>query len=367
MHLAQPMRFVAYGIMLSALVACGEGPSSGPPAGEWLKGDLHLHSAHSTDALDNPEAEVIAKAEALGMDYFVFTDHDNHVQGHITTWDDPAYHSDTMVMLYGVEWTTARGHAGIFGTAPWDHLRLYAIRDGDGAASVAEAHALGLHFSVNHPANGDPWEHSFDIDFDSIEVWNAIWVVPARNVEAVKIWDRILAGGRRLPARGGSDVHHQTGLESEILNVGNPTTFIFARERSAKAILDGLKAGHASISYAPSAERVDFSADANDDGTFEAIVGDNIDGRGQAINFRIEIVGFRAGSTYAITVVKDGTTFLTQQLDSPVTTFTDAPPAGQRSYYRVEVRGAVPDAPVQYAVLYGDVIALTNPIYVSFP
>jgi hypothetical protein len=272
-----------------------------------------------------------------------------------------------MVMLYGVEWTTARGHAGIFGTAPWDHLRLYAIRDGDGAASVAEAHALGLHFSVNHPANGDPWEHSFDIDFDSIEVWNAIWVVPARNVEAVKIWDRILAGGRRLPARGGSDVHHQTGLESEILNVGNPTTFIFARERSAKAILDGLKAGHASISYAPSAERVDFSADANDDGTFEAIVGDNIDGRGQAINFRIEIVGFRAGSTYAITVVKDGTTFLTQQLDSPVTTFTDAPPAGQRSYYRVEVRGAVPDAPVQYAVLYGDVIALTNPIYVSFP
>jgi hypothetical protein len=354
-------------LVLGALAACSDGSSEGPPAGEWLKGDLHLHSSHSNDALDNPQAEVIAKAEALGMDYFVFTDHDNHVQGNITTWADPAYRSDSMVLLYGVEWTTARGHAGVFGTAPWDHSRLYAIRDGDGAATVAEAHALGLHFSVNHPAAGDPWEHPLDVDFDSIEVWNAVWVAPANNAGAIELWDGILASGRRLSARGGSDVHHQQGIESRILNVGNPTTFIYARERTAEAILEGLKAGHASISYAPSAERVEFVADADGDGVFETIMGDDIDGHGQTIDFRIEIVGFREASTYEVTVIKDGAPFQSWQDASPVVTFADAPPAGERAYYRVEVRGAVPDAPAEFAILYGDSVAMSNPIYVSFP
>jgi hypothetical protein len=237
MYLTTTLRRMAFVFLLGGLGACSDGSTGGPPAGEWLKGDLHLHSAHSNDALDNPQAEVIAKAEALGMDYFVFTDHDNHVQGDITTWSDPAYRSDRMVLLYGVEWTTARGHAGVFATAPWDHSRLYAIRDGDGAATVAEAHALGLHFSVNHPAAGDPWEHPFEVDFDSLEVWNAVWVAPANNAGAIALWDEILASGRRLPARGGSDVHHQQGIESRILNVGNPTTFLYARERTAEAVL----------------------------------------------------------------------------------------------------------------------------------
>jgi len=80
------MRRLASVFVMSALVACsdGSGPSSQPASGEWLKGDFHLHSSHSNDAQDNPVGPVIARAEALGMDYFVFTDHDNHVQGNIT-------------------------------------------------------------------------------------------------------------------------------------------------------------------------------------------------------------------------------------------------------------------------------------------
>ena len=197
-------------------------------------------------------------------------------------------------------------------------------------------------------------------------MWNSLYKFPS-NAQAIALWDSLLAGGRRLSARGGSDVHHQQGVESMILNVGNPTSFIFSRERTREAILEALKAGHVSISYAPSAERVDLVADADGDGIFETIIGDNIDGQGQTIRFRIEIVGFRAGSTYDVTVLKDGATFQSSHLDSAELQFEDTPAAGQRAYYRVEVRGAVPDAPPNFAGLYGDFIAMTNPIYVSFP
>jgi hypothetical protein len=48
-------------------------------------------------------------------------------------------------------------------------------------------------------------------------------------------------------------------------------------------------------------------------------------------------------------------------------TFEDTPAAGERAYYRVEVRGPTSDAPIVSSVAFGDFIALTNPIYVSFP
>ena len=158
------------------------GDSGGPTdTGVWLKGDLHVHSKHSTDAMDTTVAEVIAKAESLGFDYFVLTDHDNHVEGKISTWSDPDYHSSKMVLLYGAEWTTGKGHANIFGTQPYDYAPIWAARDGDGAASIAIAHAQGLHFSVNHPAAKDLWEWGFELEYDSMEVWTAPFVLPNSN------------------------------------------------------------------------------------------------------------------------------------------------------------------------------------------
>jgi hypothetical protein len=349
------------------LGGCGEDPVPANTSGQWLKGDLHLHSAHSTDALDNPEAVVIARAEHAGMDFFVFTDHDNHVQGNIETWADPAYHSDKMVLLYGVEWTTAHAHANLFGVAPWDHPPIYALRDGDAAAAIAEAHRQGLHFSVNHPVNSDGWEHAHDLDFDSVEVWNAVWLGPARNARAIRFWEDIIATGRRLPGRGGSDSHHQTDPEADILNVGNPTTHIFARQRSASALLEGMKAGHMSISYAPAAERLDFSADADGDGVFETMAGDSIAGGGKPIVFAMQIAGFRAGGNYTVNVFKNGEPLLARRADVSSLTFEDTPAAGERSWYRVELHGAVPDAPLGAELVYGEMIAMSNPVYVSFP
>ncbi|AXQ29567.1 histidinol-phosphatase [Solimonas sp. K1W22B-7] len=351
-------------------------PSSGvtgPRAGLWLSGDLHLHSDHSDDAADNPMAEIVKVAEDRGMGFFVVTDHDNHVEGHITTWDDPAYRSDKMVMLYGVEYTTARGHASIVGTRRFDDMPMYALRDRSdadaGRAIAAAAHRQGLHLSVNHPVNGDPWEFGFDMPYDSMEVWNALYAFPTDNAGAIALWDRLIAEGRRVTARGGSDCHHQTGIESLGLNVGNPTTWVYATAQTPAAVLAALKDGKVSIGYAPTAERIELAADTDDDGGFETLMGDTRPAMGKTVKFRISIAGARPLGRYAVTVLKNGEPFMERQLfGEPTLDFEDTPAAGQRSWYRVEVRGDTPEAPLlaTLAGFYGGFVGLTNPLYFGF-
>ncbi|WP_051278271.1 CehA/McbA family metallohydrolase [Solimonas flava] len=370
----------AAGAALGLLGACSSsssGDSSGGVsdlrAGTWLSGDLHLHSDHSTDAADNPIAELIPEAESRGMGFFVITDHDNHVDGHITTWDDPAYHSDAMVMLYGVEYTTARGHANILGSQPFDDLPMYALRDrtddAAGQAIADAAHAQNLHLSVNHPLNGDPWEFGFDMDIDSIEIWNAMYRFPTNNDNAVALWDSMLKSGRHLAARGGSDCHHQHTYEALVFNVGNPTTWVYASAPKAGAVLAALKAGNSSISYAPTAERVALAADTDHDGGYETLMGDDAAATGNPVDFRISIDNARTLAAYRITVIKNGETFLEKTvIGEDHLDFTDAPAAGTHSYYRVEVRGTTPEAPLTGQLLgfYGDVIAFTNPVYFGY-
>jgi predicted metal-dependent phosphoesterase TrpH len=95
----------------------------------WLKGDLHLHSRHSKDSSNNSEAKIIAFAESVDMDYICITDHDNHVQGNVAnnTWADPEFKSNSLLLLYGGEWTTTRGHGNVFSARPYDHQRPYDV------------------------------------------------------------------------------------------------------------------------------------------------------------------------------------------------------------------------------------------------
>lgn len=349
-----------------------DGPS-GPRPGTWLSGDLHLHSDHSDDAADNPMAELVKVAEERGMGFFTVTDHDNHVDGRLTTWDDPAFHSNQMVLLYGVEYTTARGHANLFSSRRFDHMRFYALRDRSdaeaGRAIAAEARAQGVHLSVNHPVNGDPWEFGFDMPFDSMEVWNALYAFPTDNSGAIRLWDELIGSGRRITARGGSDCHHQTGIESLGLNVGNPTTWVYAQAPTAAGVLAALEAGHVAIGYAPGSERIRLTADADRDGVYEALMGDNLPAQGQAVDFRVEIDGARPLGIYNVTVLKNGTPWLERRLFGEQTlSFQDTPAAGQRSWYRVEVRGNTPAAPAAAVLLgfYGGFVGLTNPIYFGY-
>ena len=345
-----------------------------------MKGDLHVHSRHSNDSTNNPVAKIVALAEAVGMDYLLISDHDNHVNGDVAgnTWADPEFKSASVRLLYGAEWTTHRGHGTTLSATPYAHQKFYALRDARDQKLIAAKNELGIYVSANHPGGGDHFGFSYDL-VDSMEVWNsAIW---ATNAASVTIWDDMLKSGRRIAANGGSDSHHgypdTPGNEAEPNNiqaggnnVGTPTTWVYAETQSAAAVVSALKAGRTSVSANPNAPRVEFYADTNRDGTQDAMMGDNLKATGEAVNFRVQITNGLVNTPYTITVTKDGAAFgsYTTSGSPPVATFADTPSADSRSYYRVVVEGpstAYSQVPAS-AALSSNMAGLSSAIYFNF-
>jgi hypothetical protein len=348
--------------------------------GVWMKGDLHVHSRHSTDSSNNPIAKIVALAETVHMDYLCITDHDNHVNGDIAhnTWADPEFKSKSVLLLYCAEWTTNRGHGTTISAKPYDHQAFYDVRDQRDVVIGAEKKRLGIHLSANHPANANAFTFSYDM-VDSVEVWNsAIW---STNAGAIRIWDGLLKSGRKLTGRGGSDSHHgypdtpaqatPLSREAPANNVGTPTTWVFATGRNRQAVIDALTNGRVSISANPYSPRVEFYADLNQDGRMDLMMGDDAASTGKPVAFRVQLSGKTVpGGAYAVKVVKNGALFRVLQMsgDKPLVDFQDTPEAGVRSYYRVEVEGPqtpYPEIP-QSTALSGKMVALSNPIYFNF-
>ena len=372
-------------------------PIASLTGGMWLKGDLHLHSRHSKDASNNPIAKIISVARSAGMDYLCITDHDNHVGGDVAgnTWADPEFKSDSILMLYGAEWTTTRGHGNVFSSRPYDHQRLYDVRDQRDIVIGAVKKELGIHLSANHPSGKDHFGFSYDM-VESIEVWNsAIW---SKNANAIMIWDDMLSSGRKLTGRGGSDSHHgvpetpdkatKNSYQAKANYVGTPTTWVFATARTLQAVVDALTNGRVSVSANPYAPRVEFYADLDQDGKMDMMMGDNAKATGKPVKFRVQLTGnVVADSGYTVSVVKNGDPFGTFKTGGKTggetsggktgaemsgkavfVEFTDTPATVGRTYYRVTVEGPstpYPQVPGSVA-LSGNMVGLSNPIYFNF-
>jgi hypothetical protein len=339
-----------------------------------------MHSRHSKESSNNPIEKIIAFCQAVGLDYVAITDHDNHVDGDVAhnTWADPEFHSDSVLLLYGAEWTTTRGHGNVFSAHPYDHQRLYDVRDQRDVVVGAIVNQLGIHLSANHPSGKDHFGYSYDM-VKSIEVWNScIW---SKNANAIMIWDDMLSSGRKLTGRGGSDAHHgvpetpdkatKNSYQAKANYAGTPTTWVFATARTSQAVIDALTNGRACITANPYCPRIEFYADRDEDGKMDMMMGDNAKATGKPVLFRVQLTGnANPDSTYTISVIKNGNPFNAYQAKgkTPTVEFTDTPAATGRTYYRVEVQGPVnayPQVPGSMA-LSGNMVGLSNPICFNF-
>ncbi|MFZ0906163.1 MAG: CehA/McbA family metallohydrolase, partial [Mycobacterium sp.] len=209
--------------------------SAPPPSicgARWYRGDLHLHTVHS-DGERDPD-ELVAAAQAGGLDFIVSTEHNTNAANRV--W--PACRTGGLLVIPGEEVTTRHGHWLAVGLSPhgWVDWR-YGPSDGvfpRFAAEVRQAGGLVVAAHPSVPLPGSAWEFGFD-HVDALEVWNGRWNLD--DELSLRIWQRLLRQGRRAVAVGGSDSH------GEHQQVGSPQTVVHADGLSAPAIVNGLRCG----------------------------------------------------------------------------------------------------------------------------
>jgi hypothetical protein len=238
--------------------------------GEWLAGDLHVHTTYSHDSYGGPSddntgpeefytlgwsvAEQFQHAATRGLDYLAITDHED-----IRSQTDPGFGAGGVIPVGAYE-NSLEGHAQMLGAT-----RIYDNGDKSAAAAQVVRDALradGGVFQVNHPAEGSTefphdadWTYLYEVQPDTVEVWNIsrLYQPPlpsaSSNDDAVRYWEGWLDRGAKVTATGGSDNHWRSTFAAQ--GVGQPTTWVFARERTPVGVLEGLRAGRTFISHEP--------------------------------------------------------------------------------------------------------------------
>ena len=285
-------------VLLLTIVAALAAPATAS-AGVWLAGDLHVHTTYSHDSYGGPsddntgidEANTLGfpvsgdflLAATRGLHYLAITDHMD-----VRSQSDPGFGAHGVLGLPGYE-NSLDGHAQMLGAT-----KVYDDVDGGSAAAVqGQADALradGGVFQINHPVNSeteDPddldWALGYAVVPDTVEAWNSVRLYqppfPASNShdDAVRYWEGWLDRGAKVTLTGGSDSHWiATSLAQ---GAGQPTTWVYAADRSVAAILEGLRRGRTFVSHQPPAyggPRVFLEADADRNGTYESMMGDTV-------------------------------------------------------------------------------------------
>ncbi len=337
--------------------------------GQWLRGDLHAHSLHSDG--DSPAALVLDTAYKNGLDFFVITDHDTSMRGETPHWEDSDYNHEDMIILYGVEWTSSKGHANVWNKTPFDYSIFWeANRNKDPFLAALAAKCAGSVFSVNHPlCPGNEWEYSYEM-CRVMEVWNGPFLFPNGNGRVIReVWDSLLLSGKRITGVGGSDSHQIQGFLRHVNPPGFPTTWVYAESDTPEAVLEAIEQGWVTVSYAPYGPRLELSADTDGDGIYDIGMGQNI-ASGSRCFLRVSVVFSEndewSDKSFTIILYENGKRIAKRTVNKNKGTgmIHEVFPKG-RTYYRAELRG-LPDGNPYFRLLCGDTVAITNPIYFGY-
>ena len=222
---------------------------SGP---RWYKGDCHTHTTLS----DGKETvkHAMVKANALEMDFYIPTEHNLMHTGWCTT---------DVLVVPGIEITTERGHFNLFGITDMpEHLMDVVKNNGQEVIDeyiskiLAEANQKNWVASINHPFLSI-WKWQCDKlpleQIDCIEIVNDPTYPLAKesNDLAIQFLDKLWQDGHKIYGVGGSDAHnliderYEGAKEPSV--AGDPGTYVYCNELSAKELLNNLSQGHVCV------------------------------------------------------------------------------------------------------------------------
>ena len=320
----------------------------------WYRGDFHLHTT-SSDGHYSPQT-LARLALAEGLDFFAITDHNS-----IGSFGKFSEESGLLV-IPGIEITLAEGHWNVFGiqgqpewlseVCVWD--KQLATKDLTGSITelMIQIAKSGMLNSINHPLL-KPWEWQDGTTqlehIHCLEIWNdPFWPDNAQaNPAAVDMWTRWLNAGFRITAIGGSDFHFLPGEISGYPGErpGLPATYVYAKNLSSVAILEGLRLGRVYVSMGPQiCLEVACGEQQGTLGTDYGLVSGPLD-------FRIRVDGAPEGSFARL--IKNGEEITRFSLNDEQSAhqFRDALDRS-RCWYRLDLNDQS-----------GQILAVTNPVY----
>lgn len=249
-------------------------PAPAGRPGAWLAFSNHNHSTY----WDGKKPLTVMQQEAYlrNLDAFALTDH-NTMRG--TSSHEFRNPPPGLLMVKGMEWNAFRekgeevvGHAGLLGMKGDE-----GIRTGLGLEPMLEeATRREATIVINHPfTKGNTWaQPKPDPRAHAIEVWNGWWYRAKpiiQNDKALGWWDEALRDGRKLTALSGTDNHGQWYDD-----IARNVNMVFAETPDEAGILKGIREGRVTLTQSPTAARLYLEADADGDGTYEAMIGDEV-------------------------------------------------------------------------------------------
>jgi hypothetical protein len=219
-------------------------------SGDWLRGNLHLHTTVSDGELE-PQQAVDGYA-AQGYDFLAITDHDRVVD--VDELDDRG-----MTLLPGVEIAPPGGALGqtihCVGIGPSE---VPEKREEDTAQdAIGRLNEICEATFIAHPSwSSLTFEDILPIEgIIGVEVYNHTCHQGVGRGKSEVQWNDLLARGKRFFGLGVDDAHfHYDDLYGGWI-------MLRAREPSREAIYEALRAGHFYASQGPTIENVEFDGD----------------------------------------------------------------------------------------------------------
>jgi hypothetical protein len=339
----------------------------------WYSGELHVHSNESTGRTGIEE--IYHAASESHLDFLALTDH--FAAAHWLRMEKMKKLSPPL-FIKSMEAAGDFGHANVHGIKDWinpfvdDNVELasfLSLSKPPSMESIADdVHIQGGLFCINHPLSGlvswryhdFPWEKA-----DLMEIW-CLPDGPGTILYPV-MWDGLLCRGYHITAVGSSDSHHPT--EDGPWKLGQIRNWVYARELSQAAVIEGLKKGAAYIAYGSS--KLHFGA-LYDNEFYQ--MGSTISlASGKQCTFIIEIESYLPGNIFVFT---DALVYDIIYFDSiePIKKYQFTVDVGNvknrvtgESYFRIEFHEELVKARY-YGMAYRDHASmrlLSNPIWIK--